>query len=352
MPAKRFLLIVSLALTACATTPQRSNDAIVLKLADELEANFLFPEFGQEYATYLRTSDRLPAYSNIDPRAYASSLTAHLQSVHPDGHLRVHYEPEAAEAPAGPTGSTPSRRDAIDVATRLLPDVAYLRMNLFPGDAASVEAVQNFVEAHSGSRNLIIDLRGHRGGGLAEMDLLFSHLFPVRTDLVQMDVRESVDAAGQSPIKDTKTTIRIRGPKGVVRRQHVAIPDEPPAFADTRVFVLTSNYTVSAAEHLAFALQKASRATIIGQATYGGAHFGGDIELGHDFYAFVPVGRTFDPATGQSWEGSGVQPDVDTEAGEALIEALVQIGVPRDEAIAIDANLNFEVPTRRRLGDQ
>lgn len=352
LQTKLLLFIASLALAACATTTQRSIDPIVLKLADELEANYLFPEEAKEYATYLRTSNRLPTYSNTDPHTYANSLTTQLQSVSPDGHLRVHYEPEATEAPPTPAGSTPSHPDAIDLATTLLPGVAYLRMNLFPGDEATVRAVEAFIETHTGSKSLIIDLRGHRGGGLAEMDVLFSNLFSGRTDLVQMEVREAVDEAGQSPIKDAATTIRIEGPKGVVRRQHIAIPTEHPSFAASRVLVLTSNYTVSAAEHLAFALQKAGRATIIGQATYGGAHFGGDIELGHEFYAFVPVGRTFDPATGQSWEGSGVRPDVETEADKALIEALIQIGVPRAEAIAIDTGLDFEVPKRRRLGDQ
>ena len=44
--------------------------------------------------------------------------------------------------------------------------------------------------------------------------------------------------------------------------------------------------------------------------------------MGTGYAAFIPVGRTFDPDTGESWEGSGVQPDVAVPADKALDEAL------------------------------
>ena len=54
----------------------------------------------------------------------------------------------------------------------------------------------------------------------------------------------------------------------------------------------------------------------------GGAHFGGMAPMGKAYAAFIPVGRTFDPDTGLSWEGTGVQPDVAVSADKALDEAL------------------------------
>lgn len=350
MRAPFLLLLTSCALAACVATTEQSTHTIATRLANELEQNYLFPDIGKEYAAYLRTNEGLLSDSSSDPRAYANSLTKQLQAIHPDGHLRVHYEPDATEESETPARSNPARTRAIDEAAAMLPGIAYLRMNLFPGNQQTLKELNAFIKAQANSENLIIDLRGHRGGGLAEMDVLFSNLFPARTNLVQMDVRQAVDDTGQSPIKDTKTTIRIAGPEGVVRRQHVAIPIQLPSFADASVYVLTSNYTVSAAEHLAFALQKAKRATIIGEATYGGAHFGGDVNLGDDFYAFIPVGRTFDPESGESWEESGVRPDIEVKADAALIQALLQIGVDRDLAIAADNDVDFDIPTRKRLG--
>ena len=49
--------------------------------------------------------------------------------------------------------------------------------------------------------------------------------------------------------------------------------------------------------------------------------------MGAGYAAFVPVGRTFDPDTGQSWEGTGVAPDVAVPADKALDEALKLAGV-------------------------
>ena len=50
---------------------------------------------------------------------------------------------------------------------------------------------------------------------------------------------------------------------------------------------------------------------------------------------FVPVGRTFDPDTGEGWEGRGVTPDLVVPARRALMEALVRAGVARGEALRI-----------------
>ena len=69
------------------------------------------------------------------------------------------------------------------------------------------------------------------------------------------------------------------------------------------------------------------RATLVGEPTGGGAHFGGMVPMGAGYVAFIPVGRTFDPDTGQSWEGVGVKPDVAVPADKALEEALKLAGV-------------------------
>ena len=48
--------------------------------------------------------------------------------------------------------------------------------------------------------------------------------------------------------------------------------------------------------------------------------------MGTGYAAFIPVGRTFDPDTGESWEGTGVKPDVEVPADKALDEALKLAG--------------------------
>ena len=95
---------------------------------------------------------------------------------------------------------------------------------------------------------------------------------------------------------------------------------------DAKVYLLTSKKTFSAAEHLSLSLKRTKRATLIGEATGGGAHFGGMAPMGESYAAFIPAGRTFDPDTGESWEGTGVKPDVEVPADKALDAALKLAG--------------------------
>ena len=91
--------------------------------------------------------------------------------------------------------------------------------------------------------------------------------------------------------------------------------------------MLTSRRTGSAAEHFALSLKRTGRATLIGEPTAGAGHYGGMMDLGAGYSAFIPVGRTFDPDNDQGWEGTGVSPNVAVPADQALDEALRRAGV-------------------------
>ena len=51
------------------------------------------------------------------------------------------------------------------------------------------------------------------------------------------------------------------------------------------------------------------------------------VPFSHGYLAFIPFGRTFDPDTGQGWEGIGVKPDIEVPADKTLDEALRLAGV-------------------------
>jgi C-terminal processing protease CtpA/Prc len=90
---------------------------------------------------------------------------------------------------------------------------------------------------------------------------------------------------------------------------------------DRPMYLLTSQQTFSAAEAVAFCLQNRKRATVIGERTGGGAHLSSGILLSADFGLSVPTGRAVDPLTGTNWEGTGVVPDIEVTAAEALAVA-------------------------------
>jgi C-terminal processing protease CtpA/Prc len=60
----------------------------------------------------------------------------------------------------------------------------------------------------------------------------------------------------------------------------------------------------------------------VGERTGGGAHPGGVRKLNDRFALFVPTGRAISPVTGTNWEGTGVIPDVEVPAADALDRAL------------------------------
>jgi C-terminal processing protease CtpA/Prc len=153
---------------------------------------------------------------------------------------------------------------------------------------------------------LIIDLRRCRGGSPGTVALVCSYLLPPETHL--NDIYE-------------------RSPDGENIVQSWTLPYVPgPHYGTERpVLVLTSRDTFSGAEELAYDLQQAGRATIVGETTGGGAHPRIGVRLHPHLEASIPVARSVHPVTGTNWEGVGVRPDVEVPAGETLAAALARL---------------------------
>jgi C-terminal processing protease CtpA/Prc len=180
------------------------------------------------------------------------------------------------------------------------------------------------------------------------MNAMFPYLFAKPATLVTMDTRASVDRSRGNAAGDEDMRLVPAGAE-VVRREHYVVPSttEKRLF-NAKVFVLTSGATASAAEHMTLALKHTHRATIVGEATAGAGHYGGDETIGDKFSAFIPVGRSFDPDTGKDWETVGIEPDVAVPAAQALTEALVRSGLARPEAERISAEVKPTGPMVRR----
>ena len=79
---------------------------------------------------------------------------------------------------------------------------------------------------------------------------------------------------------------------------------------DKPVYVLTSNYTFSAAEEFTYNFKNLKRAIIVGEVNGGGAHPGSYRQISKNFRVFIPIGRAINPITNSNWEGTGVEPDI------------------------------------------
>ena len=314
-----------------APQPETEADraAVVAALATALDENFVFPDVARRYAAMLRANAAAGAYANLGPR-FAETLERELQALHADRHLRIGSANPAAAAGPGPRRvmRMPDPSIAIGQSGWIADGVAYIDIGLFPGNPETVARFERFLEQHSDAHTLIFDIRNHRGGGLAEMDAIFSWIFPRETLLVGMDTRSAVVRRRGEPIPDGPTLRRVASPDTVVRRMHYAVPSSRPTrLREARVFLLTSRRSGSAAEHFALSLKRTGRATLIGETTAGAGHYGGMVPLGHGYSAFVPVGRTYDPDTDQGWEAVGVAPNIAVPADQALDEALRRSGV-------------------------
>jgi C-terminal processing protease CtpA/Prc len=167
--------------------------------------------------------------------------------------------------------------------------VAYIDFAGFPGNEATLADVRNFIAAHGNAKTVIIDARRNGGGGLAEMDLLFEQIFAKPTTLVTMDIRQAVEEKHGTPFGEAATPLRkVAGPATIIRREHFVTPAAAQGpLKDAKVYLLTSKKTFSAAEHLSLSLKRTKRATLVGEATGGGAHFGGMAPMGEGYAAFI-----------------------------------------------------------------
>ncbi len=322
------------------TTPDTRRAAA--ELATLLEDTYLFPDIGKRYATHLRARAAEGAYDEVaKAEDLAARLETELNELHEDAHLRIRTNGSDAKSSGQPgrrrlRGIPPG--PAISGARWFDEDIAYVAINLLPGDQASQQAMAAFLDEYRAARALILDLRACPGGTLPVMDVLFSRIFSERTHLVTMDTRVESERRNGAVFTDSAALTRESAPDGIVRRYHWAVPASPSSpLADKPVYVLTGS-TGSACEHLALALKASDRATLIGTPTMGAGHYGGIQDFGDGrFNAFVPVGRTFDPQTGDDWEGSGVAPHVETPAEDALDHALARLGVEREAPPAIES---------------
>jgi hypothetical protein len=328
-----------------------------------VEENYVFPDVAKKYAQTLRSRTARGEYDRLGTRgALAAALNRHVQAVHRDGHLKIYAQsagagaqpqvmmvaPQAQEGPVEPARPGPGK--PIEEARWLAPGIAYIRFTIFPLDPAVTAAAANFMKDHADARTVIFDVRTNKGGGMSQTVAMLPYLFDKETVLVRGDTRASViEDMGGAP--NMPPWVRLASPSTQgVRTEDTFVKPHPSErrLFDAKVYVLTSNFTASAAEAFAFGLKTTGRATLIGERTTGGGHFAPPGQRVNDkFAAFVPIGRAYDPRTGKGWEGTGVEPDIKVPAEKALVEALVRSGIARGEAERLSASVHPQGPMTR-----
>jgi Peptidase family S41/N-terminal domain of Peptidase_S41 in eukaryotic IRBP len=285
--------------------PERTS--VIEGLARLLNEFYVFPDIARKVSANLVTQQKRGDYSGItDGEVLAVRLDDDLAALSGDKHLAVDFFVKAMppEGPPARPRSDPRRLAAsncgFETAEHFPPNIGYLKLNEFAepeGCASTAIAAMTFL---ADSDALIIDLRDNHGGAPGMVAVICSYLFDASTHLDDIYERK------ENATDQLWTLPYVPGKK----------------FTEKPVFVLTSARTFSAAEEFSYDLQSLKRATVIGEATGGGAHTVAPHRIDDHFYIRVPFGRFINPITKTDWEGTGVEPDVRISALDALDEAL------------------------------
>ena len=274
-------------------------EAVVAAAIDELGKAYIFPEVAARMGESLRTRLKAGEYATTDARELARALTRDLQAVSRDKHLRVVL---ASEHAARMKHMVAPGDHGIGKPAILAGNIGYLEVHSFLGRGPGVEeAIAKAMTPLAGTAALIIDVRANGGGNPQTVARLSSYLFEGKVHLNSLYWRE------RDRTDEFWTTPEVEGAR----------------FGQAKpVYVLTSAKTFSGAEEFSYNLKNLKRAKLVGERTGGGAHPGGVRKLNERFSIFVPTGRAISPVTGTNWEGTGVVPDVEVPAAEALERAL------------------------------
>ncbi|GHH50240.1 S41 family peptidase [Lentzea cavernae] len=275
-------------------------------LCSQLASYYVFPDTANEIAKVLRVRLDEGAYSDVDDdEEFAAEVTADLQSVNGDKHLRLLFSAEEVPETGQESAWDPvaykkeAELDAFGIhkVERLEGNVGLLDLRLLHDAEIATPAYVAAMNLIAHTDALIIDLRNNRGGDPHTVALVCSYLFdePVHLNDIYNRPKDSTTQFWTLP--------HVPGPK---------FGGEKP------VYVLTSSRTFSGAEELSYNLQQTERATLIGETTKGGAHPGDRYRVGPHLKSSIPNGRAINPISGTNWEGVGVVPHIQVPEDEAF----------------------------------
>ena len=279
---------------------------IANRTAAMLEERYVDPRIGKATAKALRNKRWKDAQ---DGMAFASQLTQFLRETARDGHLSVDYSPEPIKPDGGletfAAGELerfygPHINHGFEKVERLEGNIMLLDLRVFPPPAMAGDVMAAAMTLVAQGDALIIDLRRNKGG-METANLLMSYLLPEGTPL---------SAVYDRPTNKTKAENTAAWVPG--RRFGT---DKP-------LYILTSKRTFSAGEAVAYDLQAAKRAVVVGEVTGGGANPFEYRRIDDYFALSLPEQRSVNPVTGTNWQNVGVKPDVPVAADQALETAL------------------------------
>ncbi|MEV7417434.1 S41 family peptidase [Streptomyces sp. NPDC089919] len=286
-----------------------TNEEIIERALERIGAGYVFPEKVAAVEAAVRERAAAGAYRELAGPELCAAVTADLQEVCPDKHLRLMWVEEAQSLePADEDGGEAAFRALLRAENhgvlrveQLEGNIGLIELRLITTAVDGAAVIGAAMQLVAGSSALVLDLRRCRGGSPEGAAMWNSYFFP--DDQVHLNDIYS---------RSTDST-----------RQYWTAGHLPaPRYPDRPVYVLTSATTFSGGEDVAYTLQAHGRAVVVGETTRGGAHPTARHPVSEHVLVTVPTARSINTVTGTNWEGVGVRPDVAVPADEALEAAL------------------------------
>jgi C-terminal processing protease CtpA/Prc len=272
-------------------------------IAEAIEENYFDPGRAAAVATEIRENAREGSYDHLTDQELARTLTALLKAH--DSHFEVEWtqaeSDETTEDERDETRSAETPGDYGFVEIKRLPgNIGYLDLRYFaridfsdPDDGALKTAGKALGEI-SDADAIIIDLRNNDGGAWTMSGYIISafveHDRPVYNQFHHAE------------------GIQSEAPETPYPNPNISSP----------LYILTGPRTFSAAESVAYTLQAAGRATVVGAPTGGGANPGTFFDVDGGFRVFISLAKPINPVTATNWDKTGVQPDIAVAPEDAL----------------------------------
>lgn len=283
---------------------------IVTSIADGLRELYIDEKMGHTMAEVITQNFQRGDYqASTSLLTFRQAILQDLRAICPDKHLDLMYhphpiskiDPDRSLKELKPEELTAEQKEYLEsynvdrpdfskaVESRLIDtEIGYFKINNFPPlefpetKVVIDKAMGDIKEAGS----LIIDLRENTGGEPATVAFVASYFF---------DQRQLINQVYQRSTNELTS--------------FYSEPKEQGFGGKKPIYVLTSERTFSGGEELAYDLQSAKRATVVGQVTAGGAHPIRTFVVDDHLYLGIPKAKAINPDTHKNWEGTGVIPD-------------------------------------------
>jgi len=285
------------------------KDSTIRNIGLFFKENYVFPKKGEDLQVELALLNSQGAFDTItDPAVFRRAVQITIRNIIDDKHIIFIYRDPKDHHPFDPKAI----KDISDLKSEYeyrknvnfgIPElkvsennIGYIKITKFTSPDLFGPVVRSSSEYLKNVDGLILDLRSRGGGHSDAVVLLLSYFLPPETHVFSWKNREGRE------FERNWTLPFIEG--------HY--------FDDIPVAILTSDKTFSGSEAFSYIMKHHERATLIGETTRGGAHSYKEMYPSEKYLILVPHQRILSAKTNKNWEGTGVEPTIQTSAKNAL----------------------------------